>query len=269
MNKSFSICALAMPSLSRTFTVELVCQAHASPLHVRIRKRIKLRFKKSLMKVLNFAKHETLRKLHRYMYSHRALSGQAYPGATSMAFNQDELLQDLQSLLYSEMPSMLRESAQSAIPSQDILDFISKREDLLSGLPEELYQRVLTQISDGLAAGETVAEITSRIDQTFNDIEQGTADVIANTETAAAFNYATNNAAASAGVQYKQWIHGGSIVPREDHLAIDGLIVPFDEPFPVGSPLLMYPHDPGGAPDDVINCSCVSVPATLEQYEAQ
>jgi len=265
-NVSYTAVVAAYPSDSRTFTFHLVCQEQTTPAHVRIRNRLKRRFKTSLMRVLKFAKHETLRKMHRYLHSHRALTGQEHPGAMRIAFDQGELAQDLQSLLYSEMPGMLSESAGAALPSQDVLDFISRRSALLSGLPDELYQRVLASVSEGLTTGESLADISNRINQTFNDIEQGTADVIADTETAAAFNYATNNAARTAGVQFKQWVHGGSLVPRADHLAIDGLVVPFDEPFPVGNPPLMYPHAPNGSPEDVINCSCVAIPATADQY---
>jgi hypothetical protein len=264
--KLFSLCAVAAPSV-QTVILNLSCKENSVPEHLRVRKRLKLRFKRSLMRVLNFAKHETLRKLHRYLHSHRALQGQKHPGASKIAFNQDELVQDLQSLLYSEMPKMLSESASVTLPTQDMLDFISRREVLLSGLPEELYQRVLGEISTGLMSGESLADLSNRINQVFSDIEQGVAEVIADTETAAAFNYATDKAARAAGVQYKRWQHGGSKVPREDHLAIDGLVVPFDEPFPVGSPPLMFPHDPNGSPEDVINCSCVSIPASAEDYE--
>jgi len=264
-SQSFTLYALAAP-YAKSIAVDLICQQHRSPFHVRVRKRLKDRFKRSLMRVLDFSKHEILRKLHRYAHSHRALTGQEHPGAVRIAFNQGELAQDLQSLMYSEMPSMLSESANAAIPRQDVLDFISRRANLLSGLPDELYQRVLNDISKGLSAGESVSVLTDRINQTFNDIERGTADVIANTETAAAFNYATNNAAIAAGVEFKQWIHGGSVIPRADHLAIDGLVVPMDEPFPVGSPPLMYPHAPNGSPEDVINCSCVAIPASASQY---
>src|SRR5215471_8991912 len=156
MNTSYSVLATASayPSDPRTFTFTLVCQEQA-PQHVRIRKRLQRRFKSSLMRVLNFAKHETLRKMHRYLHSHRALMGQEHPGAMRIAFSRDELAQDLQSLLYSEMPGMLSQSAGAALPPQDVLDFISRRQELLSGLPEELYQRVLAEISDGLTAGES------------------------------------------------------------------------------------------------------------------
>jgi uncharacterized protein with gpF-like domain len=269
----FSLNALRLPE---GIALRVVCQ-NAPPKHEQVQKQMKAQFKKSLSRVLNFAKHETLRKLHRYHHAHKPLQGQDHPGASRTGFDPGELAQDLQSMLYGELPDMLQTAADSTIetlgaepftmPSQDVLDFIANRADLLSGLPEELYQRITDELSQGLSAGESLAELSDRISQAFDDIESGTAEVIADTETSAAFNYATNAAARSAGVEFKQWIHGGSRVPREDHLAIDGLVVPFDEPFPVGSPPLMFPHDPDGSPEDVINCSCVSMPATADQYQ--
>jgi hypothetical protein len=273
----FIFSAAAMPSDQALMLVHLACQ-DAPPAHARTRKRLKQRFKRSLIRVLNFAKHETLRKMHRYLYSHRAITGQEHPGAARITFNQDELLQDLQSLIYSEIPGMLEDTTKATLdsvgsslpwtmPTQDVLDFIASRERLLSGLPQEFYQKILGEVSAGLTAGDSLADLSNRISAAFNSIEEGQADVIADTETAAAFNYATDKAARAAGVEYKQWVHGGSLVPREDHLAIDGLVVPIAEPFPVGDPPLMFPHDPGGSPEDVINCSCVSLPATADQYE--
>jgi len=249
--------------------VGLSCRA-ATPMHVQTRKRMKENFKSSLMHILNFAKHETYRKMMRYLHSHRALMGQEHPGAVRIAFDPGELQQDLQSMLYAELPDMLDTAAVSTteglgaapftMPSQDVLDFISRRASLLSGLPDELYQRITDELSSGLNAGESLAQLSDRISRAFDDIEQGRAEVIADTETAAAFNYATNKAGIAAGATRKQWQHGGSKVPRPDHLAIDGLVVPIDEAYPVGDPPLMYPHDENGSPEDVINCSCVSIP---------
>jgi hypothetical protein len=31
----------------------------------------------------------------------------------------------------------------------------------------------------------------------------------------------------------------------------------------------MFPHDPNGSAEDVINCGCISIPATEEDYQAQ
>lgn len=272
--------AAAIQSRQGRAVIELCCAESALPQHVRVRKRLKRRFKASLMRVLNFAKHETLRKLHRYLHANRELKGQQHPGASQVAFNAEELVQDLQSMLYSEIPQMLNASVETtlqsvgsllpySLPSQDVLDFISRRANLLSGVPNEIFQTIMGHLSEGLAAGESLADLSNRIVQAFNDIEEGRADVIAETETAAAFSFASDKAARAAGVEYKQWLHGGSKVPRPDHLAIDGLIVPIEEPYPVGAPPLMYPHAPDGSPEDVINCSCVSIPASASAYEGQ
>lgn len=47
---------------------------------------------------------------------------------------------------------------------------------------------------------------------------------------------------------------------REEHQEMDGVEVPYDEPFkmPSGN-LLMYPGDPAGPAEDVINCGCTYV----------
>src|SRR5262245_2846957 len=90
-NISYTLHAVVIPSSAQTFTFDLACQEQTTPMHVRVLKRLKRRFKSSLMRVLNFAKHETLRKMHRYLHSHRALTGQEHPGAIRIAFNPAEL----------------------------------------------------------------------------------------------------------------------------------------------------------------------------------
>jgi uncharacterized protein with gpF-like domain len=137
-------------------------------------------------------------------------------------------------------------------------------------VPDEIYATIRNEISAGLNAGESIAQLSRRISAAFDEIEKGRAEVIAQTESAAAYSFASNKAAQAAGIGYKKWVH--SSVPKEprpDHLAIDGLIIPVDEAFPVGDPPLMYPHDGNGSAQDVINCYCISVPATEEEYKAQ
>jgi len=50
---------------------------------------------------------------------------------------------------------------------------------------------------------------------------------------------------------------------RHDHLHLDGVIVPIDEPFrdPRSGELLMYPGDTtlGAGPGAVVNCRCTLV----------
>jgi len=41
-----------------------------------------------------------------------------------------------------------------------------------------------------------------------------------------------------------------------DHVKADGQTVPWGQPFDVGGFAMMYPHDPEGPPQEVINCRC-------------
>jgi len=287
MNTRLIFMTAALPAAQARAIVTLMCRNQTSTFE-RTRQRMQKRFKSQLVRVLNFAKHETLRKAHRYLHSHRAIVGQdqpedqpqQHPGTVKIAFNLDELRQDLGTLLSGEAPLALDTAAGDTLttvgyrdpwklPAQATLDFISRRRNLLSNVPDEIFQRIKDVISEGLNAGDSISQLSDRITQAFDEIEQGRAEVIAENETAAAYSFASNQAARAAGIQYKKWLHGNSKVPRPDHLAIDGLVVPFDEPYPVGNPPLMYPHDENGSPDDVINCSCISGAATKAEYEAQ
>lgn len=66
----------------------------------------------------------------------------------------------------------------------------------------------------------------------------------------------------------KQWVHGGSRMPRPSHLAAAGQVRPVGEPFDVAGEKLMYPCDPAGSPGNTINCSCYSV-SYLEDDQTQ
>lgn len=274
------IAAAGLPALQARAIVAVMCGEATTP--QRTIKGLKRGFKKALMRVLNFAKHETLRKLHRYMHKNRPLRGadNPDPGGRLVVFNLGELRSDLELLFHVELPQMLATSAQStleqvgfrdpwSLPAQEILNFISNRQNLLAGVPDEIFNTIQEQISTGLTNGESLSDISTRIAEAFSAVEDGRADVIADTESAAAYSYASDKAARAAGIQYKQWLHGASSkVPRADHVAIDGLMVPIDEPYPVGDPPLMYPHDENGSPEDVINCSCISIPVSASDYQA-
>ena len=261
------------PSQARVL-LAMVCRIAQTPKYERTRRQLSKRLKRELVRVLKFAKHETLRKLHRYMHSHRALMGQDdHPDAGRISFDPQELMRDFQSMLRVEIPPILNAAGRDTLPdfqmvSQDVLDFLSRREAALSGIADDIAEKIREQISEGLLAGESISQISDRISSTFDDIEADQATLIADSEVAAAYSFANDKASRAAGITYKRWVHGNPKVPRADHLAIDGLIVPIDEPFPVGDPQLMYPHDENGSPEDVINCTCISIAATEDQFNS-
>lgn len=289
MNARLLFAASALPPNEARVVLALLCSSTRRARQVtpyeRTRNRLKQRFKGALVRVLKFAKHETLRKLHRYMFSARPLQAQDagldHPDAVRITFDREQLRQDLLQMLQVQLPGAVQMVANETLaaigyrdpwlmPAQETLDLIAMRQNLITGVSDEIFGDVQREISEGLNAGESLDQIAKRISSTFNAFTEARAELIADTETSAAYGFAGQAAARAAGVQYKQWIHAGlPLVPREDHLAIDGLIVPIDEPYPVGDPPLMYPHDPDGSAEDVINCGCISIPATEEDYQKQ
>lgn len=285
MNTRLIFTAAALPADQARAVVELICAGSPESAALQKRNRMERHFHGAISRVLKFAEHETLRKLHRYKYLHRSLVSQEeqvdHPDSVKVAFNVDELRNDLNTMLETEGASALATAASDTLdsvgyrdpwklPAQDTLDFIAQRQNLLSNVPDEIFDTIRNEISTGLNAGESIAQLSKRISAAFDEIEKGRAKVIAQTESAAAYGFASDAAARQAGIQYKKWIH--SSVPKEprpDHLAIDGLIIPMDEAFPVGDPPLMYPHDGNGSAQDVINCYCISIPVTESEYQAQ
>jgi len=54
----------------------------------------------------------------------------------------------------------------------------------------------------------------------------------------------------------KTWISQRDRVVRPTHIRADGQRVPIDQPFRVGSALMMRPSDPAGGPAETIGCRC-------------
>ncbi|NIU83246.1 MAG: hypothetical protein GWN64_07130, partial [Candidatus Thorarchaeota archaeon] len=80
------------------------------------------------------------------------------------------------------------------------------------------------------------------------------ARVIARTEISAASNFGNFQGATMTGLKLlKQWSSAKDSRVRDDHVDLDGTIRKMNKPFPHG---LMFPADPSGPADQVINCRC-------------
>jgi hypothetical protein len=88
-------------------------------------------------------------------------------------------------------------------------------------------------------------------------------NLIAKTETTRMRNLGRLDAMRAAdeqfGIKYnKVWRHSpfGIKNPRDCHVHMDGVSVPYGEPFIVGGVPMMYPGDPNGGAQNCCNCSC-------------
>lgn len=137
--------------------------------------------------------------------------------------------------------------------------------------PDSVYQMVVEHTRKAVDEGWPIDELAAKIDTLLSD--EGVATwanrglVVARTEAISAYNAGTfagyRSLAAQDGTAYeKGWLATHDTRVRPTHLAADlgtpetGQRVPLAEPFAVGEARLMFPGDPSGPPDEVIQCRC-------------
>ena len=268
-------------------TATEVRQSTQGEIHYSKREKFIKRMKSSCDRVLNYARHETLRKIEKHFRENPSItsaeSGDAaqIPGqpsslAVRLTFDKELFASELLAALREDQEAALGTAGQQLfdeigkdsvwrIPPQDALRFVQDRANLLANVPDEVHAEIMQSIEQGLQHGESRKELMARISAAFDEIGRSRAETIANTETAAAFNYARDKAMREAGVTHKKWLHSQSPLikePRPTHLEADGQIQPIDDPFDVGGVQFMRPADDslGAGPEDIINCHCVAIP---------
>lgn len=119
-----------------------------------------------------------------------------------------------------------------------------------------LKKKITAQVSRGIATGMTFAQVAKGLEG-YTRIGYNNAIRIARTEGHRVQTTATMDAMESAKEKgadvVKQWDAALDARTRESHVAVDGEIREVDKPFSNG---LMYPGDPSGRPEEVINCRC-------------
>lgn len=160
-------------------------------------------------------------------------------------------------------------------PPQKTIEFLGVRENKLSGVPQEVFERIKSQLEEGFNAGESISKIADRVRSEFNSIDERRGKVIAQTETSAAFGFGRHEAIKSAGITHKKWLTSGNDNVRKAHRQMNlRVVIPIEEPFIVTNPktgeedAIMHPGDADGAPWNVINCHCVELPATQAEADA-
>jgi len=113
-----------------------------------------------------------------------------------------------------------------------------------------------TSLTEGVAAGENTAKLSSRIRGIVTDATDARAETIVRTEITRASNFGADEAHKQAGVTEKEWLATQDERVRDSHKDMDG------QKQPVGSEFVSpdgfsaeYPGDFGIASED-INCRC-------------
>lgn len=145
---------------------------------------------------------------------------------------------------------------------------VNEKVKQMDGWTSKRYKEVLDVITESgtlSIPNEVIAEqLRERLGTGV--FSRNRAITIARTETSAIANEAKAKSAESwAGQngqkQYKMWVHRNSKDPRENHVYLDGMIIETNEKFQVVAEngtidYMMYPHDPNGSAENVINCNC-------------
>lgn len=146
-----------------------------------------------------------------------------------------------------------------------IMASLADTKNLMVRLPDEVANLVFAEITDGLNAGENVDQVATRVgnvlDWTASERWPGRARTIARTEATRARNAGTvaagtEQARVTGRILTKTWRAHHDEKTRIPHAQADGQTQPFWAPFMVGGEPLMFPGDPNGTPENVINCRC-------------
>ena len=143
--------------------------------------------------------------------------------------------------------------------------YLAEVENRLARVPESVYDLVAGEVQAGASLGEGIPSIADRVDNVLStagsDRWPNRATVIARTETVGALNAGRADAFDALEEELetdleKVWLATEDSRTRPTHNAADGQRVPNGAPFIVGGFQLMFPGDPGGPAQEVIQCRC-------------
>jgi len=158
--------------------------------------------------------------------------------------------------------------------NEKLMKFLEKKQtkikEVITTVDKDIRKRLKTVIDetiaeaykngDVLSVAEALAvsadKITAETKHTFN-IAGNRSLTIARTEVAQAVSTARHESMKVNNIEKQEWITARDESVREWHADMDGEVVLVDKTFSNG---LLYPNDPSGPAEEVINCRCVSVP---------
>ncbi len=116
-------------------------------------------------------------------------------------------------------------------------------------------------VREGVSTSMTDREVADKIQERVGGaMGDRRALTIARTETHSASQDAAFELIQTTGLDAtKEWVAVEDARTREDHSDANGQEVDMHERFTVGDDELMYPGDPSGSPDEIINCRCICV----------
>ena len=160
-------------------------------------------------------------------------------------------------------------------PASDpfVADYLNDVGNRLVRLPDEVYALIVAEIEDGLRNAEGIPDITQRINivltATGSERWPNRARTVARTETIGAVNAGVYRAAVLDAqdrgdvAPAKVWLSTVDDRTRPTHTEADRQRTLLQSPFVVGGASLLFPGDPRGPAQEVVNCRCSMLPVVL------
>ena len=161
-------------------------------------------------------------------------------------------------------------------PAEDdawVSDYLNRAGNRMRGTPDEVYGLIVAEVERGIREQQGIPEISQAVDLVLtasgSDRWPNRARTVARTETLAAVNAGVFRAAeldaqARGDVApFKVWLSTADRRTRPTHREADQQRTLLSEPFVVGGAQLLYPGDPTGPAQEVINCRCTLLPVVL------
>lgn len=128
------------------------------------------------------------------------------------------------------------------------------------GITTTIREALREELSTGLGLGESASTIANRVMDVMG-ATKSRAVMIARTEMGIAYSNGRFVGMKQASITRHEWLSARDDRVRDDHApgtGDDGIAVDVGTPFPHSG--LLYPLDPAGAPGQVINCRCTTIP---------
>jgi phage portal protein BeeE len=155
-------------------------------------------------------------------------------------------------------------------------ELLKGRRRYMQSVGEKVQSTARTALAEGLAKGETVKDLTKRVEAWAANGKERYAQAVARTEVGSAMNAASMEGYRQSGATHKEWLsivddrtRGGDAEDLTNHIELDGEIVPLEGKFelegPIGLEYADRPMDPDLSAANVVNCRCTSAAVFSEE----
>lgn len=225
-------------------------------------------------------------RMHEQLATHGKAFGQKAAVDPEEIFDEEfeaEVTRDVLVRIYARIVGLRGPEAFAEIGAPG--EFKMDHRDVVAWLKEHAYERgtlitdttaemVARAVEASTAAGESIQELTDRI-AALGQVRRHEAQRIARTETAAGYNFATNEAFVQSGiVEETEWLTAQDDAVRDAHRDMDGKTAKLGEPFILTDDKgatyeALFPGDPNLPPSLSINCRCVAMPKVRRPDEPE